>query len=448
MNQARLRSSLVFTVPLSIALAAAAIVVARGRAQSGEARIYKQADLIAKVLARIDNDYVESFDDGKSWELVYGGLKSMTRKLDPYSVFLTPNESRPFEEETHKNYAGVGFSPNPDAPPITIDYLFADSPAERAGLVPGDRVTAVNGTSIDTLGREAAIEAIKGRPGTTVKLTVLHAASGRTDDVELERARIDQPSVLDPRLVDEERKVGYVYVNGFGDKTVEEFDRAMERLTKLGATSLVLDLRFNNGGLLDVCRVFANRFIAEGAIVGIRYREPKEGLTHKADPAECRWPSLPLVVLVNGESASAAEIVAGALQDHKRALLVGERTYGKGVVQSIWRIPLDDASAEDGDGAVTLKLTTAEYLTPSGRIIEKRVTRQQKVLGGLEPDVKITLDEARVKELLQRNTLLLVPERWLPQHLAAHGRTLPSLDDRQFEAALAVLRGETVAQDF
>jgi carboxyl-terminal processing protease len=256
--------------------------------------------------------------------------------------------------------------------------------------------------------------------------------------------------VFDVHLIEDTDHVGYLYVNGFGDKTVEEFDRAMERLSGLGAKALVLDLRFNNGGLLDICRVFANRFIQEGAIVGIRYREPKEGLTHKADPAECRWPALPLVVLVNGESASAAEIVAGALQDHKRALLVGERTYGKGVVQSIWRIPLDDRDPGDGDGdgSVTLKLTTAEYLTPSGRIIEKRVTRQQKVLGGLEPDVKITIDEARTKELLERYRLLLVPERWLPQHLAAHGRTLPPLQDRQLAAALAVLRGETVAQDF
>jgi len=452
MSRPQLRSALIVTIPLALSLAAAAVVVAKTVGTSTDPRVYKQADLIAKVLARIENDYVERFDDDKSWDVVYGGLKQMTKRLDPYSVFLTPKESRPFAEETHKNYVGVGFAANLEAPPITIDYLFADSPAEKAGLLPGDRVMAVDGTTIESLPHSQAIESIKGRPGTSVKLTVLRAADGTTSEVELERARIDQLSVLEARLLDVERKVGYVYVGGFGDKTVEELDRAMERLVEEGVTGVVLDLRYNNGGLLDVSRRFANRFLREGAIVGIRYREPKQGVTHHADPEECRWPDLPLVVLVNGETASAAEIVAGALQDHKRALLVGERTYGKGVVQSIWKIPLEDGNGKEDDesdeGSVTLKLTTAEYLTPSGRVIEKRVTRQQKVLGGLEPDVRITLDEARLKELAERFELLVVPERWRERHLAAHSRTLPPLEDRQLSSALAVLRGETPAQDF
>jgi len=439
------RNGLLVSLPLSCSVLAAAIIVS-GRADTQEPRVFKQADLIAKVLTRLEQDYVEKFDDPKSWELVYGGIKAMTKRLDPYSVFLTPEESRPFAEETHKNYVGVGFATNPKAPPITIDYLFDHSPAEKAGLVPGDRVVSIDGVATATLDREQAIDLIKGAAGTTVKLSVQRAAGGAVEEFSLERTRIPQASVVGHELIEGTDGVGYLYVDGFGDATVRELDWSMEQLIAHGMKALVLDLRFNNGGLLDVSRRFANRFIKEGDIVGIRYRAPKEGVTHRADPEECRWPDLPLVVLVNRESASAAEIVAGALQDHGRALLVGERTYGKGVVQSIWKIPLEDGVP--GDREATLKLTTAEYLTPSGRAIEKRVTRQQKVLGGLEADFTVRIDEAREKELAERLRILHVPQQWRAQHLATHGRTLPPLRDRQVDAALMLLRGETPAQDF
>ncbi len=441
-----LRNGFLVTLPLSASVVCAALLMTHSRAEEDNPRVFQQADLIAKVLTRLEQDYVERFDDDKSWELVYGGIKAMTKRLDPYSVFLTPQESRPFAEETHKNYVGVGFATNPQAPPITIDYVFEHSPAERAGLVPGDRVVAIDGEAIASLTREEAIERIKGQPGTTVKLAVVRAAGGLEETFGLERARIPQSSVVGGEIIDGTDGVAYLYVDGFGDATVREFDFAMEQLAQRGMKALVLDLRFNNGGLLDLSRTFANRFLRDGPIVSIRYRAPREGLTHRADPAECKWPDLPLVVLVNGDSASAAEIVAGALQDQGRALLVGERTYGKGVVQSIWKIPLDFGPEEEREA--TLKLTTAEYLTPSGRAIEKRVTRQQKILGGLEPDFTVRVDKARNEELVERIRILHVPLRWREQHLATHQRTLPPLHDRQLDAALAVLRGETPTQDF
>jgi carboxyl-terminal processing protease len=436
------RNAFFLSLPLTVVLAGAVFVL-RGRASEKSDRVYKQADLIAKVLALVDSNYVERFDDDKSWQLVYDGLKASTGKLDRYSVFLTPEESRPFAEETHKNYVGVGFSALPGAPAITVDFLFAGSPAEKAGMVAGDRVVAVAGRPLDGLAMDEALALVKGEPGTTVRLSV-RRADGTTSDVDLERSRISQPTVLDARLVDAERKVGYVYVEGFGDSTVDELDAAMERLEAQGMAALIIDLRYDGGGLLDTCRLFANRFIAAGPIVGIKYRDEKEGLTHSADPALCRWPKLPLALLVNGQTASAAEIVAGALQDHKRALLVGDRTYGKGVVQSIYQLPLDESSGR----SATLKITTAEYLTPAGRIIEKSVTRKQKVLGGLEPDVRARLDEAHDGELTRRIRLMHVPEKWRAHHLEATQQTMPELRDRQVDAALAVQRGGTPAQDF
>lgn len=436
------RTAFLLTLPLTAALAGAVLAL-RSHASERSERVYKQADLMAKVLALVDSNYVERFDDDKSWQLVYDGLKAATNKLDRYSVFLTPDESRPFAEETHKNYVGVGFSALNGAPLLTVDFLFADSPAEKAGMLPGDRVVAVDGVSLEGATLDDAIGRVKGEPGTKVKLKVEQAAGG-VRELELERSHIAQPTVLDARLVDPERKVGYVYVEGFGDSTVDEFDRAMASLEKQGLAALVIDLRYDGGGLLDTCRMLANRFLKEGAIVGIKYRDDKDGVTHSADPAQCRWPELPLAIVMNGQTASAAEIVAGALQDHKRALLVGERSYGKGVVQSIYQLPLDDTTGR----AATLKITTAEYLTPAGRVIEKSVTRKQKVLGGLEPDVRIKLDEAHDQELMRRIRLLHVPEKWRDHHLEVTKQKMPELRDRQIEAALAVLRGETPAQDF
>lgn len=436
------RNAFLLTLPLTAALAGAVLAL-RSHGSEQSDRVYKQADLIAKVLKLVDSNYVERFDDDKSWQIVYDGLKAATNKLDRYSVFLTPDESRPFAEETHKNYVGVGFSALNGAPLLTVDFLFEDSPAEKAGIVPGDRVVAVDGVSLEGAAMEDAIARVKGEPGTKVKLKIARAAGGFFE-VELERSRIAQPTVLDARIVDAERKVGYVYVEGFGDSTVDEFDRAMAKLTAQGLSALIVDLRYDGGGLLDTCRLLANRFLKEGAIVGIKYRDEKDGVTHNADPAQCRWPDLPLAIVMNGSTASAAEIVAGALQDHKRALLVGERSYGKGVVQSIYQLPLDEATGR----AATLKITTAEYLTPAGRVIEKSVTRKQKVLGGLEPDVKIKLEKAHDQELQRRIGLLHVPERWRDHHLEVTHQTMPDVRDRQVEAALAVLRGETPAQDF
>jgi carboxyl-terminal processing protease len=436
------RNAFLLTLPLTAALAGAVLAL-RSHASERSDRVYKQADLIAKVLALVDSNYVERFDDDKSWQLVFDGLKASTNKLDRYSVFLTPDESRPFAEETHKNYVGVGFSALNGAPLLTVDFLFENSPAEKAGLVPGDRVVAVDGVSLEGATLEEAIARVKGEPGTKVRLKVARAAGG-SSDFELERSRIPQPTVLDARIIDAERKVGYVYVEGFGDSTVDEFDRAMEKLAAQGLAALIVDLRYDGGGLLDTCRLLANRFVKEGAIVGIKYRDEKDGVTHNADPAQCRWPDLPLAIVMNGQTASAAEIVAGALQDHKRALLVGDRTYGKGVVQSIYQLPLDESSGR----SATLKITTAEYLTPAGRVIEKSVTRKQKVLGGLEPDVKIRSDKAHEQELARRIGLLHVPERWRDHHLEVTKQSMPDVRDRQIEAALAVLRGETPAQDF
>jgi C-terminal peptidase prc len=433
------RNAFFLSLPLTVVLAGAVFVL-RSHANERSDRVYKQADLIAKVLALVDSNYVERFDDDKSWQLVYDGLKASTGKLDRYSVFLTPEESRPFAEETHKNYVGVGFSALPGAPAITVDFLFAGSPAEKAGIVAGDRVVAVGGRSLEGLAMDEALLLVKGEPGTTVHLTVRGADGAAPREVDLERARIIQPTVLDARLVDPERKVGYVYVEGFGDSTVDELDAAMERLEAQGMAALIIDLRYDGGGLLDTCRLFANRFLASGPIVGIKYRDEKEGVTHAADPAQCRWPTSRSLPRERADGVGGGD--RGGRAAGPRALLVGDRTY-QDVVQSIYQLPSTRRralrDAQDPDDRVP-----HAGQPPSSR------SRSRAAEGALRarPDVRVHLDEAHDGELTRRIRLLHVPEKWRDHHLAAIRQTFPDTRDRQVDAALAVLRGETPAQDF
>jgi carboxyl-terminal processing protease len=366
----------------------------------------------------------------------------MTSQLDGYSAFYPPIEGKQFSEDTHREYFGVGFAVRRNAEPLTIDYLFADSPAERAGLKPGDRIVAVDGRPIDPKDIEKATAAIKGPIGTRVVLSVIVKKTGEEQKFPLNRNKITQPTVFAEHFQDSAGEIGYLRVSAFGENTAAEFDRKVKALIEQQVQGLILDLRFNQGGLVPSCQSIANRLLKGGAIVGIRTRDPEGNRTLNADPEECWLPDLPAVVLTNGMTASAAEIVAGALQDHQRALLVGERTFGKGVVQSVFNLDLDD----EEDRTAVLKFTTSVYMTPSGRIIEKTL-QSQKGAGGLAPDVKITLSEDEQDALRQRFAMLEIPAAYRQDVLEAHDWELPEPEDRPLAAALQLLKGESVTQD-
>lgn len=329
--------------------------------------VYQRARLFDDVLTHVADYYVDSLDQRQLYRMAIDGMLSELR--DPYSGFLDAKDFRGLNEQTTGNYAGIGTQIEMRDGAIVVVAPLPETPAERAGIVSGDRIVEVDGKPTEHFSQDDAVRSLRGREGTQVTVKVVR--SGATDllTFTLTRARIHSKSVRTVMMLSEQ--VGYVELNPFSQSSADELQAAVDSLKRAGMRSLVLDLRNNPGGLLDEGIAVADLFLNPGQeIVATRGRAPRS--THAfEDAAPQRYAGLPLVLLVNGYSASASEIVAGALQDHDRALLIGTATYGKGLVQTVFRL---------GD-SLALKLTTARWYTPSGRSIQ----RPSRL--GFEPDV-------------------------------------------------------------
>ncbi|MBI3846194.1 MAG: hypothetical protein HY292_16300 [Planctomycetes bacterium] len=278
---------------------------------------------------------------------------------------------------------------------------------------------------------------LRGKIGTAVALRVQRPGDQGPRDVTIVREHIHDNSVRGPAILDAERGIGYVHVRGFNENTPRDFDAAASWLLKRGMKAMILDLRFNPGGLLKSATDLADRFLAAGVIVTTKGRDPASRLEYDASGKPTIPADVTVILLVNGESASASEVVAGALQDHRRALLVGSRTFGKGVVQTT--VPFD------GDRAL-VKLTTARYYTPSGRCIEKLVGVDSDRVGsgGILPDVEVTLNDAETHAAAVRIGRLRALEDVLGS--GSDSRDTQRVADREIEQALALLRGEPATQ--
>lgn len=324
-----------------------------------------------KIIEELQGRYYKPVDVDK---LSQAGINGMLESLDdPYTVYLTPKEVREFEEKERGSYSGIGASLQKTKDVLVITAVFEGSPAKAAGLVPGDVIQAVDGKSTRTTSIEASISRIKGKEGTSVTLTVRPKGGGQAKEVKVVRKTIEIPET-DSRIInDKGTKVGYVQLYEFGGFAGRDVREDVEELTAKGAQWFILDLRYNGGGLLtqavDVTNVFQAGLVTSTA--GLH--SPKEELEATGPVATKK----PMVVLVNRYSASASEIVTGALKDHGRATVVGTRTFGKGLVQSI---------VDLGNGAA-LKLTTAVYLTPNGTNINKK---------GIAPDI-VAPDKPKTK---------------------------------------------------
>ncbi|MBA2341137.1 MAG: PDZ domain-containing protein, partial [Pyrinomonadaceae bacterium] len=315
------------------------------------------------ALTIVEQNYV---DGGKLDynTVIKSSIIGMLRSLDPHSNYYDRAEFEELRTDQRSEYFGIGASINNwrlngDQVDTYIMATFEGSPAERAGLRYGDRIVSVDGQTMAGKSSAEVRDKIRGPRGTTVKVAVERTSNGRTETVEITRDAVPQPSVPDYYML--RPGVGYVdMTRGFNYETAAELDRAIEVLRERGATSLVLDLRGNPGGFLDQAVKVADEFLSRGQVILTQKGRSRGGeRTYKSNNNQ---PNVtPLVVLINGGSASASEIVAGALQDHDRALIVGENSFGKGLVQSI--IPL-----EYGAG---LTLTSAKYYTPSGRLIQR-----------------------------------------------------------------------------
>jgi len=326
--------------------------------------VYQQARLFDDVLAHVADYYVDSLDERQLYQMAIDGM--LDRLHDPYSVFLKPEDFRQLSEATTGNYSGLGIQIDVRDGWITVVAPLPDTPAERAGVQTGDRIIQLDGRSTEGWKQDQAVKELRGPAGTAAELLIRRTGVDKPITYKLTRATIHIRSV-DPRItmmLDD--RVGYIALSPVSESSTRDVSLAIDTLLKQGMKSLIFDLRGNPGGLLDQGVAVSDLFLDPGkAIVETRGRAP--GSSHEfSDTKPQLWPRLPIVVIVNGGSASAAEIIAGALQDHDRAVLIGTPTFGKGLVQSFWRL-----TPETG-----LKLTTARWFTPSGRTIQ-RVTRNE-----------------------------------------------------------------------
>ena len=349
---------------------------------------YPSLQLFGYVMEKVRKDYVGG-QDLKYQDLVYGALKGMINTLDPHSEFMEPEKFKELQNDTQGAFGGLGIVISMKDNFITVIAPMEDSPGFKAGIMSGDRIVKIDGKSTEKMSLQDAVKQLRGEPGTEVKISILRPSTGRVKDYTLSRAVINMDMVKDINGKKEfplgDNKIGYIRLVQFGEKTSNELEAALKKLKEQGMQALVLDLRGTPGGLLDQAVEVCEKFLARGSlIVTTEGRNPSQNSVRKARGRGDELNGMPMVVLVNLGSASASEIVAGCLQDTKRAIILGEKSFGKGSVQSI--IPLEAMP----DGTSALRLTTAKYYTPSHKVIHEE---------GITPNIVVPLTDEQERDI-------------------------------------------------
>ena len=346
-------------------------------------------DIFADVLQKVRTSYVDGTNLTYQ-SLVEAALKGMVGSLDPHSEFMDADDYQQLQDDTEGQFGGLGLVVAMKDGFVTVVAPMDDSPGFRAGILSGDRIVKVEGKSVEKMPLSDVVKQLRGKPETQVNLTIQRPSSGAVKDFMLTRAIINMEMVKDINGKKEfplgDDKIGYVRITEFGDNTGDELEAALNKLKGQGMKALILDLRFNPGGLLDEAVEVCQKFLPRGQlVVTTEGRDPADNSVLRAEGRGDELKGMPIVVLVNLGSASAAEIVTGCLQDLHRGIILGEKTFGKGSVQSIF--PLDDGSA--------LKLTVAKYYTPSHKVIHEH---------GITPDIIVPMsDEAEAALLVSRS---------------------------------------------
>ncbi len=327
--------------------------------------LYKQVELFSDTLAIIQKEYV---DETKPKDLIYGSLKGMLASLDPHSQFMDPDTYNELKVDTEGKFGGLGIEITIKDGLLTIITPIEDTPAWKAGIKAGDHIVKINDLLTREMALTDAVKKMRGKPGEIVNLTILRDSENKLLDFKITRDIIKIQDIKHARVLED--GIGYIRLIEFRENTLQEFNKALNSLTKQGMQGLIIDLRNNPGGLLDVAVKITGRFIAPNKmIVNTKGRHKEQNLEFYSD-AKNALLDLPMVILINEGSASGSEIMAGALQDYKRAIIIGTKSFGKGSVQTV--IPLGDGSA--------LRLTTSHYFTPSGKIINGK---------GVTPDILV-----------------------------------------------------------
>jgi carboxyl-terminal processing protease len=350
--------------------------------------------LFVDAVEKVEANYVRPVSRR---ELLESALEGMLQNLDPHSSFIDTREWMQFRKQIEGRFGGIGIQVGEDRETGRLRVIapMVGTPAYEAGILAGDQIVEIDGQTAEGMSSDKAAEVLSGQPGTEVKVSVLHEGSEEPETVTLARAIIDVPSVLGDRrkpddqwdfVLDKDKKIGYIRISSFIQGTAEDLKKALDGLKDEGMKGLILDLRDDPGGLLSAAVEVSDIFLDRGEIVSTKGRNtaPKTYHAQKDSPFE----ELPMVVLVNQNSASASEIVSAALQDHKRATIVGQRSYGKGSVQNIFELD---------DGNSVLKLTVASYYRPSGENIHRFRTAKAGDKWGVSPDpgceVKLSTNE-------------------------------------------------------
>jgi len=382
---------------------------------------YDDIEVLAQAIQLIRQEYV---DEGSAdyRKLIYSALRGMLQELDPHSQFMAPSDYEGMQEDTKGEFGGLGLSVDVLDGILTVSTPMEDGPAWKAGILPDDQILKINKLSTDSMTIPEIVDLLRGKPGDKVTLTIHRPATDEVRDYELTRQIIKFPTVKDPHVIDTDktsgRRIGYVRIRQFNDPTAEELDEALTKLDDDNIEALILDLRYNPGGLLTSAVDVASLFLPPGSkVVSTEGRGGSNRGPYYTKASVGDQRTYPVAVLINTRSASGSEIVAGALKDLGRAVLVGETTFGKGSVQSV--IALQDGSA--------LRLTTAKYYTPSRNLIHEH---------GVEPNIRSALTyEEEAKLLTDRRT----SER--------EGGSFDDVEDVQLERAIDVLTGTLIFGD-
>jgi carboxyl-terminal processing protease len=402
---------------VAVLLLALFAFAAAPRAAESYTNAYEAIALFTKVLEEVHRSYVDTNEAGYD-SLIRHAMTGMLQDLDPYSQFMDKESYEDIKDDTAGHFSGVGLVVSMKDGLLTVVSPMEDTPAFRAGILSGDIIIEIDGKETREMSLSDAVKKMRGDAGAEVKLKIVRPSTHAVKEHALIREEITVASVKDAKLIEDH--IGYIRLTQFNEPTAEDLKKELKKLADQKMKALVLDLRGNPGGLLTAAAGVAELFLPRGDLIVFTKGRTKEmdqqpfkssGYTHYTD--------FPMVVLVNSGSASAAEIVSGALQDHKRAVLVGEKTFGKGSVQSI--LPLEDGAA--------IKLTTAKYYTPSERVIHGN---------GIEPDVKVVMNpedlfKIRMKQVKKTDESLTVE---------------PELRDIQLDYAIGTLKGMMIQQEW
>lgn len=383
---------------LCLLLAVALILKGSGATVEAESEeTYKNLEILSEVLREIERNYVEPQDPQK---LIYGAIKGMVQSLDPHSSFMSRDEHQELMLETKGSFTGIGIEITIRDQVLTVVAPIEGTPADKAGLQAGDKIIKVEDKSTKDMTLMEAVKLIRGPKGSEVRLTIVREGEEAPLEFSIVRDVIPLKSVRHHVVAP---GIGYVRISNFQSKTATQLGSALDALEEQGPVKgLILDLRNNPGGLLSQAIEVAEFFLDSGVIVSTKGRHERQNITAKAHKNKTPR-KYPMIVLINGGSASASEIVAGALQDNKRALILGTRSFGKGSVQTI--LPLSDGSG--------LRLTTARYYTPSGRSIQ---------LDGIHPDIELAFVAPDRKNSEQKRRIMR--EEDLAHHMPKEGESI------------------------